>query len=121
MTDAAPLDVRRFETLQIITVFVGLIHQFVAFDYGTVDAVLAAALMLVLTLLVSRKRKNWVRWLFLVMYVLGAALMVWSAATFGMQGYPAVTLGITVVQTVALALLFTTESSDWLPSRPTSQ
>ena len=118
MTDSAPLDVRRFETLQIIAVAVGLVHQFAAFDYGTVDAVLAAILVLVLTLLVSRKRKNWVRWLLLVMYVFGAAMMVWSAATFGMKGYPAVTFGITVVQTVALALLFTTESSDWLRRQP---
>jgi hypothetical protein len=114
MNDAAPPDIRRFEALQVTSIIVGLINQTAAAQDGLMDAAIGDVLMLVITLLVSRRRKNWARWLLLIMFVLGAAYMMWNAAAVFALGYPLLTIAATVLQVVALILLFTNQSSDWL-------
>ena len=113
MTDA-PLHIRRFETLQLASIVVGLIHQFAVIDGGIFDAIMGAAIMIALTLFVSRRRKNLAKWLLLGMFVFGAAFMAWNAPTVFALGYPAITLAVTLMQAIALAFLFTPQSADWL-------
>ena len=120
MNDAAPPDIRRFEALQITSIIVGLINQSAASSDGLIDSVIGAVLMLVLTLLVSRRRKNWARWVLLVTFVLGTAFMLWNAATVFALGYSFLTVAVTVLQAVALGLLFTNRSSNWLRNRPST-
>ena len=120
MNDAAPPDIRRFETLQITSISLGLVNQSAAFNAGLIDAVIGVIIMLALTLQVSRRRKNWARWLLLIMFVLGAAFMVWNAAAVFALGYPLLTVAVTVLQVGALVLLFTKGSSNWLSHRPSA-
>ena len=109
-----PRDIRRFETIQLVSIAVGLIHAFATFKGGALDAIIGAVITVALTLLVSRRRQNWARWVLLAMFLFGAAFMVWFAKAILSAGYPAVTLLVTLMQTVALAMLFTRQSSDWL-------
>lgn len=113
----APLHIRRFETLQLASIFIGLIDGF-ANGGGLFDAIFGAAVMVALTLLVSRGRKNWARWVWLVMFVLGSAFMIWTAPTVFALSYPVITVAVTLMQTVALVLLFTPQSANWLRTNP---
>lgn len=115
-----PLAIRQFEGLQIASISIGLVHQFAIEDDGVVDAIFVAAMMVAITLLVSRLRKSWARWLLVVMFVLGTALMVWNTQLILELGYPAITFAVTLMQAAALALLFTRRSSDWLRRRPST-
>lgn len=117
MEDRPPY-IRVFETLSLASAFVGLIQAF-AIGQGLFDAIFGALITITLTLLVSRRRKNWARWTILVTWVLGLALVV--AGTFmGVTqdvlstGYPVLTALVWIMQTAALALLFTPQSARWL-------
>src|SRR5262245_45560430 len=83
----APLSIRWFETIQIVSVILGLINGFAVTHDDVFRSVVSAVIVLTLTFLVSRGRKNWPRWVFLGMLVLGAAWMVWSAPTVLAYGY----------------------------------
>ncbi|MEO8141263.1 MAG: hypothetical protein ABI617_01245 [Sphingomicrobium sp.] len=117
MIDSVPADIRRFEALQLTSIVLGTLHQFAAHRNGLIDAIIGAIISLVLTLLISRKRKNWARWLLLIMSLMGATFMLWNAATVFAQGYPLLTIAVTVIQAAALFLLFTNQSSKWLRQR----
>ena len=114
----APLNVRRFEVLQLASIFIGLIHQFAVTDGGIFAPIAQAAILVGLTMLVSRRRKNWARWVLLGFFGLGAAFMIWNAAAVLALGYPVITLTVTLMQTAALALLFTPQTARWLCADP---
>jgi hypothetical protein len=122
MTDA-PLSIKWFETVQIVSVIIGLINGFAVIHGHILRSVVSAIIVLGLTFLVSRGRKNWPRWVFLGMLVLGAAWMVWSAPpvlAFLAFGYlpAAIALGVSLLNAVAVVLLFTPDSAKWVqPSR----
>lgn len=98
----------------------GLVHYFVVFDDGLFGMLFNAAIMAGLTLAVSRKRWNWARWVLTVLFALGLAMMLWMRADVLSIGYPVVTIGVAVLQAIALALLFTRQSSRWLRKEPVS-
>jgi len=110
----APLNIRRFEALQLVSITVGLIHGFAAVKDDLFATVAGAVIGVVLTLLVSRGRKDWARWVLLAMFVVGLVIMVWQARVVFSLGYPLVTAAIWLIQAVALALLFTPQSANWL-------
>src|SRR5438552_143663 len=116
-----PLDIRRFETLQLTSAFVGLIRGFAIGRQGVIGPIFSALITITLTLLISRGRKNWARWTLLVMLVIGIAFIV-VGSFFGVTQealslvYPVLTLVVWLLQIVALALLFTPQSTDWLRS-----
>jgi peptidoglycan/LPS O-acetylase OafA/YrhL len=118
-----PLDIQRFEALQLLTVLVGLIHGFAV--RGAIEPIFGALIGVTLTLLISRGRKNWARWTLLVLFVLGAALII-VGSFFGItqeafsKVYPLLTAVVWIMQAVALVLLFTPQSSNWLRSAPAS-
>jgi len=116
-----PLDIRRFETLQLSAAFVGLIHGFAIGREGLFGPIFSTLISVTLTLLISRGRKNWARWTLLVMAVVGAALLV-VGSFFGLTQealatvYPVLTVLVWLLEIVALALLFTPQSTSWLRS-----
>lgn len=69
--------------------------------------------MVTLTLLASRRRKNWARWVLLTMFAFGIALMIWQVKAVFSMGYPLLTALVTVMQAIALVLLFTPQSAAW--------
>src|SRR4030095_4967469 len=103
---------------QFAAIVVGLIHHFAVIHGGIFDAIVGAAIIIALTLLVSRRRKNWARWLLLAMFALGAVFMAWNAPTVFALGYPAITLIVTLMQSIALVFLFTPQSAEWLRRSP---
>ena len=115
-----PLNIRRFETLQIVSIAVGLINGFAVIQGHLLNAIVSAVVVLALTLLVSRRRKNWARWALLGLFVLGAAFAAWNAPTLFTFGYTAAAIALTVdlMNAVAVILLFTPESANWLRSTP---
>jgi len=120
MSDA-PLNIRRFETLQIVAAAIGLINGFAVIHDDIVRSVVSAVIILALTFLVSRRRKNWPRWVFLGLAALGFPWVVWSVpAIIVAYGYfpAAVAVAVTLMNALALLLLFTPESAKWLRTQP---
>lgn len=96
-------------------------HQRLRVIHGDLlGAALDAVVLLALTLLVSRRRKNWARWALLVLFLLGVAFMAWNAPKLFVFGYPAVVVAlvVTLMNALAVVLLFTPESSNWLRTAP---
>ena len=110
----APLDIRRFESLKILSVILGLISVFSATDEGLLDTTIETAVTLALTLGVSRGRKNWARWLLLVQFGIGAAIAISNVGLVLSVGYPLLTAAVWLISAVALGFAFTPESSRWL-------
>jgi hypothetical protein len=133
-----PLNIRRFEVLQLVSIFLGLIHSLL--DGSLIGSVVAAinkganaaligrvvgaaigfvvgiAILTALTLLVSRRRKNWARWALLVFNVLGVSFVVWQGqprALFSVD-FALSTALVWLMQGVALVLVFTPQSGRWL-------
>jgi hypothetical protein len=118
MTEPTPSSIRTFETLQILSVVIGLVHVAIIGDLGIWDAVVMVGPLLALTLLVSRKRKNWAKLALAVLFVGGMVFMIAMRDQVFVQGYPLATLVVTVLQGVALGLLYTKSASSWLTLRP---
>src|SRR5206468_9750975 len=126
----APVDIRRFETAQLALVFVGLVWSFTfnqpKFDafgdaFGTgalIGTVIALGGIVGLTLLVTRGRKNWARWVLLAFYVVGVLLEIWSYRAILASGYPLMDIASAVLRGAILALAFTPESTQWLRASP---
>jgi hypothetical protein len=116
-----PLEIQRFELLQLVSVFVSLIHGFSIGRDGILSSVFGGLIAVTLTLLVSRGRKNWARWTLLVMIVIGA-LSIIVGMFFGItqaafaEVYPVLAAVVWIMQIVALALAFTPQSTHWLRS-----
>jgi peptidoglycan/LPS O-acetylase OafA/YrhL len=116
-----PRDIRRFEVLQIVTAILSPVQQ-LAFRSGPdSNDLIGSALVLVFTLLVSRRRKKWPRWVLLAFYLLGVLLIGYVLLRSELVlSFIANLILVTlcVLQAVALAFAFTRQSSDWLNSRP---
>ena len=71
--------------------------------------------------LIARKRQNWARWTFLVLFVIGLPLSVPQLlATFQTSALSAV-LGLVqlLLQVYAFFLIFTGNAKDWFRKTPT--
>ena len=117
MEDRPPY-IRAFETLQLASAFVGLIHGFAA-GQGLFAPISGTVITITLTLLISRGRKNWARWILVGTWVLGLAL-VFAGLFIGVtqealsKTYPVLAALVWLMQGAALALLFTPQSARWL-------
>jgi hypothetical protein len=118
MIDGRPRSILYFEVLTVASIAIGTIHQLAVVDIALGRTIFDAAIPLGFALLVSRRRKNWARWVMVVMFVLGTSLIVLDAQAVFTIGYPALTILVLLLQTIALAVLFTRESSDWLRHKP---
>jgi hypothetical protein len=126
MTEA-PIDIRRFETLQLAYVFMSLIYGFVVAPTGLFIRVSGAVLTLMLSMLVSRGRKNWARWTLLGLFVLWIVLLALalSMAFTDRIALPVIPPGApfaigvaALLQVTALYLAFTPQPSAWLRRAP---
>jgi uncharacterized PurR-regulated membrane protein YhhQ (DUF165 family) len=124
MTDA-PRDIRRFETAQLVLMFLALVSTFTisqptldGFGVGVlVGDVIAISLLIGLTLLVTRGRKNWARWVLLAVYVLGVLMEIWFYRAILASGHPLIDVASVVLRGAALVLPFTPQSTQWLQER----
>ena len=121
-----PLDIRRFETLQLASVVIAMINAFSIGKEGVFGPVFDAIFVVTLTLLISRGRKNWARWALVAFFVAGIVFLV-VASFFGLihealsgmhlsTGNFLLAALVWLMQVVALALVFTPQSADWLRS-----
>lgn len=115
MADRPP-NIRLFETVQIVSIIVGVIHSFIVFD-DVFDVTIEAIAALALTLVISRGRKNWARWVLATSFIISVLLMIWQWDAIFETGFPLITIGVMLAQFAAVALLFTHEASAWLSGR----
>ncbi len=124
--DDRPLEIRRFETLQLASVAIAMINGFSIGKEGLFGPVFDVVIVVTLTMLISRGRKNWARWTLFAFFVVGAVLLA-AASFFGLTqkalseahlstiNYLLVAL-VWLMQVAALALVFTSQSARWLRS-----
>jgi hypothetical protein len=112
-----PSDIRRFETLQLLCIAAGFAHWAAVVGGDYISSIIDVVLMVTLTLLISRARQGWARWILVGLFVLGLAYKALHVQDVLALGYPVVTFAGTVVQAAALAFLFTKASSTWLRRR----
>lgn len=124
--DDRPLEIRRFETLQLASVAIALINGFSIGKEGLFGPVFDVVIVVTLTMLISRGRKNWARWTLFALLVVGAVLLA-AASFFGLTqetlseahlstiNYLVATF-VWLMQVAALALVFTPQSARWLRS-----
>src|SRR5687768_15176538 len=110
MTDTIPRSIRRFEALQLASILIGSLNLAVVINAtgtGWIEAFVGMPITLALTLLVSRGRRSWPRWVLAFLFSIGAAFMVWAVwnvpGLFA-AGYPVLTVVASLLQTVALVL-----------------
>ena len=122
MEDAPP-SIKRFETIQIVAVALALMNGFAVGDDRLLDSIVSAVVVLTLTLRVSRRRKNWPRWVLLAILALALPWIAWSIPkVVTVYGYLPATVAIliTLMNGIAVVLLFTPESSKWLRAEPSA-
>jgi hypothetical protein len=132
MHGETPRSIRLFEGLSLASLLLGLINVVAGLKVTWGMVIFGDGVMLALILLISRGQKNWARWLLAAMYALGLILLIgdappkvstlqlveWLIDGTMARGIPAVTLGVVLLQTIALVLLFTPRSAAWLRKGP---
>jgi len=120
IVDALPRDLRRFEALQIISTIAGFAHQIALHPESYLNGAVSSALVLMLTVTVTRGRMKWPLWILVGFYVLGILGLVYfyRIGAFFSLGSWLIVACLTVSQAVALALAFTRQSSEWLDRKP---
>lgn len=123
---AAPRDIRRFETVQLVLMTLALVSSLIL-DRALIDTfgmsaiigkTLAIAGFIALTLFVTRGRKNWARWALLALYILSVLFDAWQFRAILSFGHPLVTAVSLVLRGAALVLAFTPQSTEWLRQAP---
>ena len=117
MVGPRPSSIRLFEGLTIASLLIGILHSVAIGAASLAGTIMVDPVIAGLAFLVSRRRKNWARWILTAMFLLGAGLMALEARSVLAVGYPVVTVAVTMLQAVGLALLFTRESADWIHGR----
>lgn len=113
-----PREIQRFETVQVIAVAISFIHVFASPEIEWFDAIFAALLVVGMTLLISRKRKNWARWVLTASFGLSLALMAYAAPAIIENGISILSVAALSLQAFGIALLFSPRSSEWLRHSP---
>lgn len=114
MDENKPKAVQLFETLFITSLVIGFVHGTIIFGFTIWDIIFVSAPILVLTLLISRKRKRWARFVLAVLSLGGLCVMIAMPQIILGTGYPFVTLIVSMCQIVGLSLIFTKPASTWL-------
>jgi len=123
--ETRPWSIVAFERLFLGALLIGAIHSAAKWDELVAMAspafvlavqVLTFGLVLLLVLLVSRKRSNIAKWINVGLFVLGLPMLGAQFRSGLALGWPLVTIGQSVIQAIALALLFSPSARDWLNS-----
>ena len=122
-----PSSIVWFERIMIATLVLGIINSWLiwprlvalrgpAFAF-TID-LFTLAVMLALTLFVSRRGSSIAKWILIALAVLGLPIFLKHLAAGELEGVPLITAIQTVGQIVAYALLFTSASRQWFKREP---
>lgn len=128
----------RFEQLMYLTLFIGVFDSILLWNRLVSDARAAAidgawsilfiqvfvlAMMVLLIWLVARRRKNWVRWLMLVLFVVGVPFSLPTLFRTLLMNPFVGTMGCLqwAFQIVALYLIFTGDAREWFENGPVGQ
>jgi hypothetical protein len=122
-----PSGVVWFERIIIATLVLGVLNSWLAWPqlvamrgptFALTVQALTLAVMLGLTLFVSRRRSNIAKWILIALTALGLPILFQQLTSGQLQGALLITLTQTVSQIVAFALLFTPASRQWFKREP---
>jgi hypothetical protein len=123
-----PSNVARFEQLMYLSLGIGVIASTLSWSWNVAQAaamggasfvlfvqVFVLAFMVLMIWLTARRRKNWARWLLLILALLGLPAYVHIFGRMMSAGFLAGLLSSVqfVVQAIAFVLLFTGNAPDW--------
>ena len=118
-----PKTIIAFEWISLSMLLVGIVHSIATWEESiamsspgfviTVQA-FSIGVALALILWVSRGRSNVAKWINVALFVLGLPVMIVLFGSEQMTGSSLVTLAQTVIQMIALGLLFTPSAREWL-------
>ena len=129
-----PSNVARFEQLMYLTLVIGFINSALTWNHSVAQArnlggayfvlfiqIFVFAFIVMFIWLIARRRKNWARWVLLVLFVLGipaAARLIgqWFRVE-PVVGFLNLVQGL--VQVIALVLVFTGNAREWFKRTPT--
>ena len=124
MNMTRPKSIIWFELLSIGAILISLIPMYQFLETmrngavstpGVVGAVLVSlGLPLLLTLLVSRKRSNIAKWIYVLLMAVGFIAIARVLLTVGTADLDYVGAAVTVLQAVTVGLLFTGSARAWL-------
>lgn len=121
-----PRSVAIFEALYLLTILISVVQSSLGWHQVTAIAspalviavqVITMAILLALVLLVSRRRQNWARWVLVVLFVIGLPALAKIVMSGQLPGSLWITIVQTVLQLVALFMLFTPPSQAWFRKR----
>jgi hypothetical protein len=117
-----PKPVVAFEAMNLTTLAVGVVHSIFVWDESVAIAspafvitiqAFSIGLVLMLTLLVSRRRSNVAKWVLIVLFLIGLPGVIVLLANGLALGSPIITVFQTVLQAVGICLLFTPPARRW--------
>jgi hypothetical protein len=118
MKGQAPRQIRWFEAAQFTSVAIGLVHQLALPAMSSFDLAFEVIYILSLTLLISRGRQNWARWVLAASFALGLALMIYAAPSILENGLSPLSVVALLLQAVGIGLVFSRPSSRWMRRPP---
>jgi hypothetical protein len=122
-----PRSISVFEGLMLGSLLIGTVISAMTYNEAvsqaaavvvTIIEIFVLLLMLFLVLLVSRKRSNVAKWVLIIVWLLGLVVYIPAAAHFlttGIVGF--LFVAQPTMQAVALYMLFTPDSKQWLQSK----
>lgn len=123
-----PTNIIRFERLAYISLVMGVVALGIDRNFRAevgvtvlvVSSAIAAAIGIALIFLAARRRKNWARWVFSIFAAVSTAIVAYSVwADFATQPWVnGLNVVSTVIDAVAVYLLFSGDSQSWF--RPTA-
>lgn len=79
--------------------------------------IITFAVILLLVLLVARARSNFAKWILVLCFALGVPLLWHTLKSGHLSGMLVLTVVQTVVQVVAMLLLFMPDANEWMHNR----
>jgi peptidoglycan/LPS O-acetylase OafA/YrhL len=127
-----PKNVARFEVLAYISIAIGVITS--ALEYQRFSTMANPAFILLVQLfvflifvlfiwLIARRRKNWARWLFLILFLLGLPFYIPSLAAMIKNNPISGLLSVVqmLIQGAAIFLVFSGDAKEWFRKRQNGQ
>jgi hypothetical protein len=121
-----PRAIAGFELLWVLSLAMGVIQSAAGWRQLTMRGnmafilgvqIITFSIILLLVLLVSRARRNFAKWILVILFVSGLPAIYQAFKSGHVAGIPVVSATQTLAQAVALILLFTPDARAWLRDR----
>ena len=118
-----PTTIVAFEALYFVTLAIGVLQAYLSWDQLQAMAspffivtiqIVTVGLLILLTLLVSRRRSRFAKWVLVVLFVIGLPMTLRIFVSGQLAGSPLLTVSQSFLQLIGLVLLFTPASRAWL-------